>query len=548
MSNRKKAASKIAPCNQQRESCSLGKKTEVIANTDYKNFTIDPVNIAFGKLVILQDTKLTISYGERYGLVGKNGIGKTTLLNAIANRTINIPARLDIIYVKQEEPESDKTVIDTLLSANEKLYALSKRLIELEEIVVDPDVTDEILEEYDAIGKEIGTEHLKAKAIAQKILHGLGFNNSDQHRIVSEFSGGWRMRIALAKALFMTPTLLILDEPTNHLDLHANIWLTDYLKSYPKTILVVSHDKYFIDEVCTTIVHINNRRLKYYRGNYDQFQTQLNLENDKIQKDWLLLQKKIEAMRKSKKTPTEIEEYIKSVNITKPEKDFVVRINFMQPALIKGTFISVNNMTFGYDALIYNNLTLDISANSRIAIVGKNGVGKSTLLKLINGDLTPSCGDIYRAGTLRIGYYHQHFEESMPYEIDGVKYLMDLNKEIDVTTARKYLSMFGLEPMYHKTNIGLLSGGQKARVKLSSFGISQPHILMLDEPTNHLDIVAIESLINALNNFNGAIIIVTHNFDMITRINAELWVADDNMLHKYQGDYNEYIQEIIAQY
>ena len=531
MSNRKKSNNKIT------------KSTNL--NTDYKNFTIDPVDIAFGKLVILENTKLKIAYGEHYGLVGKNGIGKTSLLNAINNRTINIPEKLDMIYVKQEEPESNNTLLDTLLSANEKIYILSKKLAELEELVSHIDVTQELIDQYYIVSKEIGSEHLRAKANAQKILNGLGFGDNDQYRNVSEFSGGWRMRIALAKALFMTPTLLILDEPTNHLDLHANIWLTEYLRTYPKTIIVISHDKYFIDEVCTVIVNIYNKKLKYYRGNYEQFQSQLQLEKDKIQKDWLQFQRKIEAMKKNKKTQTEINDFVRSVDIIKPEKEFAIKINFMEPSLIKGTFISLNNIMFGYEKPIYYNMTFDISATSRIAIVGKNGIGKSTLLKLINGDIVPSSGEVYKASNLRIGYYNQHFEESMPYTIDGIKYLNDLNSEIDITTARKYLSMFGLEPQYHKTNLGLLSGGQKARVKFSSFGVSKPHLLMLDEPTNHLDIVAIESLINALNNFNGAILLVTHNFDLITRLNAELWVVDNGSLYKYQGDYKQYIEELL---
>ena len=244
--------------------------------TDYKNFVIDPVDIAFGKLVVLQNTKLTVQYGVHYGLVGKNGIGKTSLLNAIANRTINVPEKLDIIYVKQEEPESTTSVLDTLLSSNKEMYEQHKRLIELEDLAAEPDVSDELLAEYNLLSGQVGSEYAKARALTQRILHGLGFSIADQEKSVSEFSGGWRIRIALAKALFMTPSMLLLDEPTNHLDLHANIWLTEYLKSYPKTILVVSHDKYFIDELCTTIVHIYNKKLNYYVGNYDNSKNKLN--------------------------------------------------------------------------------------------------------------------------------------------------------------------------------------------------------------------------------------------------------------------------------
>ncbi|XWV26091.1 ATP binding cassette sub family F [Tupanvirus soda lake] len=519
-------------------------------NQDYKNFVIDPVNIAFGKLIILQNTRLVIQYGEHYGLVGKNGIGKTSLLNAIASKQIEIPEKLDIIYVKQEEPESDSNVIETLLSSNEKLYALNKRYNELELIISEnPDVEEEILDEYSLIGRQIGSDYEKSKALAQKILHGLGFNHEDQSRKVSEFSGGWRMRISLAKALYLVPTLLILDEPTNHLDLHANIWLTEYLKSYPKTVLLVSHDRYFIDEVCTTIIHINNKKLNYYRGNYDQFQKQYMMEEEKIKKDWQLFEKKIVAMRKAKKNANEIDEFIKKSDIVKPEKNYIVKINFLQPSLIRNGYITLEDVSFMYSngRNIFEKINFTIGDGSRMAIVGKNGVGKSTFLKLIVGDLQPTSGEINRSSVLKIGYYNQHFEESMPFDLDGVQYLMSLNSEIDLTLAHKYLSLFGLEPNYHSIKIGLLSGGQKARVKFASFGVTKPHLLVLDEPSNHLDIVAIESLINALNNFNGAIVLVTHNFDIITRLNSELWVVENGKIGKYKYNYDDYVQTVYRE-
>ena len=295
------------------------------------------MDISFGANIVLEQTKLTIQFGEHYGLIGKNGIGKTSLLNAIINRQLKIPDRLDMIYVKQEEPESDTVVLDALLSSDPVMFAKSKRLTELE-IMIDTDesVSDAIIEELDVLSREIGSDGSRAKVRAQKILSGLGFNITDQQKEVKLFSGGWRMRISLAKALFMNPTLLILDEPTNHLDLHANLWLTSYLKSYKKTILVVSHDQYFIDEVCTTIIHIHNKKLYYYTGNYDKFQRQLQLETDKLQKDWKLASKKVDAMRKKNKTAKAINEYLKANKIVRPEKKYEVIIKFIEPNVLKG--------------------------------------------------------------------------------------------------------------------------------------------------------------------------------------------------------------------
>lgn len=517
---------------------------------DYKNFVIDPVNISYGKLVVLENTKFIIEYGKHYALVGKNGIGKTSLLNAISNRQLAIPEKLDIIYVRQEEPESNRTILDVLLSSDEVLYVQNKKLHELEILIHNTDVDDDILDEYNNLSQKIGSDYDKSKSRAQKILYGLGFNIDDQYKMVNIFSGGWRMRISLAKALFMTPTLLILDEPTNHLDLNANIWLMEYLKTYPKTILLVSHDKFFIDEVCSTIIHIDNKKLNYYRGNtYDQFQKQFKLEQEKIKKEWLLFEKKIISMRKSKKSPSEIDTFINNSLVIKPEKDYVVKINFLEPNIIKGSYASLENITFSYaDKIIFENLNLSVNAGSRMAIVGKNGVGKSTLLKLLVGELTTNKGDVFKSSSLKIGYYNQHFEESLPFDITPVEYLMNLNTDIDITLGHKYLSLFGLEPVNHLTKINDLSGGQKARVKFASFGVMRPHLLVLDEPSNHLDIVAMDSLITALNNFKGAIILVTHNFDMITRLNCELWTVNNNKLFKYPYNYTKYIQQIYNEF
>lgn len=533
-----------------------GAKTKIDVNsepttqTDYKSFVIDSIDVAFGKLVLLENTKLTIQYGEHYGLIGKNGIGKTALLNAIAQKTIPIPERLDIIYVRQEQEEScnsDTSILEILMSSNERLYELNKRYIELEtQLQMDQDLELEIVDEFETLNNMIGSEQIKSKVLAQKILLGMGFSKEDQTKGVSYFSGGWRMRISLAKALFMTPTLLILDEPTNHLDLHANLWLTEYLKTYPKTVLVVSHDRYFIDEVCTVMIHINNKRLNYYRGNYDQFQRQLTLEKEKHIKDWTKYEKRIISMRREKKSPAEITEYISTSKISRPEKDYTVKINFIEPTLISDNYITIEDLSFNYPdgPPILSDINLNIHANTRIAIVGPNGAGKSTFLKLLVKDLIPSTGQIITCPVLRIGYYSQHFIEQMPFDLNGVEYLASLNKDIDLTMTHKYLHLFGLESDMHKIKIGQLSGGQKARVKLASFGVTKPHLLILDEPTNHLDIVAIESLVNALNNFSGAIILVTHNYDVITRLNCELLVVNNGLMKKYNNTYQKYVNEI----
>ena len=512
---------------------------------DGKNFSI-AVNISHGKLIILENTKLVIQIGEHYGLVGKNGIGKTSLLNAIANRHINVPTDLDMIYVKQEEPDTESSVLETLVSADVDLHVGKKRQLELEELLTTSDFNDNDLAEYDKLCQIIESDYIRAQNRARKILFGLGFELNQQHEPVSNFSGGWRMRISLAKALFMTPILLILDEPSNHLDLYGIIWLSSYLKTYPNTIILVSHDKYLLDEVCSVIINIDNKKLHYYRGNYELFEDQLIKDQNKKIKDYQLFKKTITAMRKKNKSKTEIEEFIKKNEITEPAKNYSVKINFLQPNTMKETYVIMENVIFSYVNCNINleNINLVIDAKTRMSIVGKNGVGKSTLLKLITGDLIPNDGNIIKSPTLRIGYYNQHFEESLPADLYPVDYLMSLNPLIDNKTAHKYLSMFGLEPVNHSTIIAKLSGGQKARVKFASFGIIRPHLLLLDEPTNHLDIITLGSLISALNNFDGAVVLVTHNIDMITSLNSDIWIIDNHKLFKYQKGYDDYVQDI----
>lgn len=511
---------------------------------DYKTFTVEPLDIKFPSLTILENTKLTVKFGEHYILLGKNGIGKTSLLTAIADKTIAVPNDLDLVYVKQEEPESNLSVLETLLSTNVEYYQVQKRYEELEQLILQ---SEDYLDEYNNVSLLINAEHLKVKVMAQKILFGLGFSKQHQDYLIPVFSGGWRMRISLAKALFMTPTLLLLDEPTNHLDLSAVLWLIEYLKSYPKTFIVVSHDQYFIQSIGTTIINIKNKQLYYYKGSYDKFQCQLKLEIDKHQRDWNLYEKQLAQLKNKYGGNSEtVKCFVEARKISRPEKQSRMKIKFLQPKLIKGSVINLQDVSFSYDnrKSVIHNLNLDLSMSSRIAIMGNNGIGKSTILKLIAGVLNPTTGNISRSPNLRIGYYDQHFEKSLPFEVSPAKYLASLNETVNEQLLHKYLAMFGLESKYHQITIGNLSGGQKARVKFASFGVIEPHLLILDELTNHLDVETVESLIVALNDFEGSIILATHNYTLITGMAAVLYTMTESGLQKYENSYEDYISEI----
>lgn len=526
------------------------KQTKQLDNTneDYKTFVIDPIDISFGAVKILENTQLSIKYQEHYVLIGKNGIGKTSLLNAIATKSVKIPDRLDIIYVKQEENESTQSALEILLQSDEIIYNKNKQLLELESKLEQNTATDDEIELYACLQDEINDQGKRNEIRAMKILFGLGFTKDNVHNPIKYFSGGWRMRISLAKALFITPTLLILDEPTNHLDLHANIWLTNYLKNYPKTLLIVTHDRYIIDEVATVLISIENKKLRYYKCNYDRYIEQQKLERDKKEKDWKQYEKTITQMKHNNKPKKDIEAYMKNNYVERPPKEYSVKIKFMEPKILKGQFIQLENVSASYEnnQQILSDVNLTITATSRISLVGANGVGKSTLLKLLVNELEPTSGSITINPNIKIGYYNQHFESGLPQDISGVEYLMSINNDIQQQDAHQFLHMFGLESQFHKISISNLSGGQKARVKFASFGVMKPHILILDEPSNHLDIVTINALIDALNSYQGAIIMVTHNFDLITKINSDLYVVHDRTITQYEDDYDEYITEIIG--
>lgn len=511
--------------------------------------TIKPLNLMIGNLKLLSDTSMSLELGRHYGLIGRNGVGKTSLLNGIANKTLDNTINLNsIIYVKQEEVDYNICLIEFLMTSNVDLYRRYKRLLELETCISNsPDILDDdeiLMEEYSELSNNIKPYYFKELNRANKILLGLGF--TDTSRDMKEYSGGWRMRASLAKALFITPELLLLDEPSNHLDLSANIWLSEYLKVYPKTILLVSHDKYLINETCNTIIYMENKKLTYYNCNYEKFQDQLLIDHNKAHKDWTTFEKQLSSLRRKGKSKTEIDTFIKDKAVCKPERSYRVKINFLQPCKIRSPYIVIDNVTFGYspEHIVLKDVSLRIEERARIAIVGDNGVGKSTLFKLLVNELTPIKGEILTEPKLTIGYYGQHFQDTLPLNISPIEYLQGLNSDINGQDAHKYLGMFGLESSHHSTTIESLSGGQKARVKLASFGVIKPNLLLLDEPSNHLDIITMESLITALNNFDGSIMIITHNFDLVTRLNSELWIVKDKQLSKYKGSYDDYIQDL----
>jgi len=516
---------------------------------DYRNININQFSIDTAKKKLFDNTDLQISHGRKYGLIGPNGKGKTTILNHIAKRLLPISKNLDLLLVEQEVAPSSNKVINIVLDANKKKRKLEKEISIIQNIIeTEDDFEESIITEMHDMQQElnsIGSEKDESKV--RKILYGLGFEEKDQERPTSDFSGGWRMRISIAKALYMEPTLLLLDEPTNHLDLNAVIWLTNYLTEWRKSLIVVSHNQAFLNEVCTDILHISKLKLDHYKGNYAKFSKALVQKKKNEQKAWDKVEKRLNEMRKKGENKNKQKEYIDKTGLNRPEKDYVVNINFGEPNDLTRPVLNINDVSFEYTEgnTILKNVEFGLDLDSRITIVGPNGAGKSTFINLLVGNLDPTTGSVYRNHSLKIAYYNQHFIDVLPMDQTPIEYLQTIDNIPD-QDIRRMLGTIGLEGNAHVKQIGTLSGGQKARVVLVSCQMLKPHILVMDEPTNHLDIESINGLIDAINKFEGGVVLVSHDMELITQTECVLWVCNNKVIKKYDGEYDDYRDEILS--
>lgn len=513
------------------------------------------------------NANLNITAGRRYGLVGPNGMGKTTLLTHIAARKLAIPSNIDVLLCEQDVEASEAPAFDVVLKADKKRLQLLEeeaRLIALSESG-DETATEKLKEVYvelEAIGAA------SAESRVRRILAGLGFTSEMQQRPVSHFSGGWRMRVSLARALFMEPTLLMLDEPTNHLDLNAVIWLDNYLQNWKKTLLVVSHDQYFLDSVCTDIIHLDQQKLYYYRGNYEQFKKMYVQKVKEQEKAYNKQQKQIKDLKASGQSRKQAEEKTKAVQgrknkkggkkgdmeeddlepleLIKKPKEYVVKFSFPLPPPLNPPILGLKCVTFGYPSQpkLFTGLEFGIDMKSRIAVVGNNGVGKSTFLKLLIGELEPEKGETVRNHRLRIGSYNQHSADQLSMDDSPVEYLQR-KYDLDYQTSRKHLGRFGLVSHAHTIKTKDLSGGQKSRVAFADLSLGNPDVIVLDEPTNNLDIESIDALADAINEFTGGVILVSHDARLILETSCQLWVVENQNIDKVDGDFDDYRQEIL---
>ncbi|XP_067140613.1 ATP-binding cassette sub-family F member 3 [Centruroides vittatus] len=542
-------------------------KLEAKGNNRSKDIKISNFDVAFGDKVLLLGADLTLVYGRRYGMVGRNGIGKSTLLRMISGGHLKIPSHISILHVEQEVVGDDTTALESVLQCDEERQSLLKEEKELTAKIHNIEESEEIdmnarLAEVYAQLQQIEAD--KAPARASVILAGLGFTPKMQQTATREFSGGWRMRIALARALFSKPDLLLLDEPTNMLDMKAIIWLENYLQNWPTTLLVVSHDRKFLDTVPTDIIHFHSQRMDAYRGNYENFVKAMTEKLKCQQREYEAQQQYrahvqvfIDKFRYNAKRASLVQSKIKMLEklpeIKPVTKEAQVTLKFTDPEALSPPILQLDDVSFSYveGQPVLGNVNLSANMESRICIVGDNGSGKTTLLKLLTNELDPTKGIRHAHRNLVIGYFTQHHVDQLDMNLSSVEFLAKKFPGKPVEEYRRQLGRFGISGDLALQSVASLSGGQKSRVAFAAMSVPNPHFLVLDEPTNHLDVETVEALGDALNKYKGGLVLVSHDQQLIELVCKELWVCSNGSVTSISGGFSQYRrlveQELAAQ-
>jgi len=508
---------------------------------------ITDVTIRLGGRTLLDHADLSVEPGRRIGLVGRNGAGKSTLLRAIAGDLpvdggeIRLSSRARMAQVKQEAPEGEASLLDTTLEGDPERLAL---LAEAE--TAEPMRLAEIHDRLRAIGADA------APARAATILAGLGFDAAAQARPVSSFSGGWRMRVALAAALFANPDVLLLDEPTNHLDLEATLWLENFLVRFPGAALIVSHDRNLLDRTVHAIAHLDRGKLSLTPGGFDEFvriRTERALQQTRaaetITRERAHIQSFVDRFRakasKARQAQSRLKALARLPQLETIIEDAPTRFDFPEPARLAPPVLALDRVSVGYDgAPVLTNLSLSVDMDDRIALLGANGNGKSTLAKLLAGRLEPISGEMRRGGKLRVGYFAQHQTDELVAGESPIDHMTRAMPRATPPQVRSQLARFGLDRDRAETKVEKLSGGEKARLLLALATRDAPQLLILDEPTNHLDIDAREALIKALADFSGAVLLITHDPHLVELVADRLWLVADGSVRPFDGDIDDY--------
>jgi ATP-binding cassette subfamily F protein 3 len=520
--------------------------------------TFSDIQLLRGGKPLLDQASATIHPGDKVGLVGKNGCGKSTLFALLKDElsidagNFSMPSQWELAWVAQETPAIERSAIEYVIDGDREFRQLENELRKAEE-------QDNGTKVADLHGKieTIGGYSIQARAA--ELLNGLGFSQEQMKWNLTQFSGGWRMRLNLAQALLCRSDLLLLDEPTNHLDLDAVMWLERWLQSYPGTLVLISHDRDFLDPIVGRIIHIENQRLNEYTGNYSSFENQraerMMLQQamyQKQQKQMSHMQSYIDRFRykasKARQAQSRIKALEKMEKVLPAQFDNPFSFEFREPAALPNPIMMMDQVSAGYgDKLILEKIRLNLVPGSRIGLLGRNGAGKSTLIKLLSNELKPFSGDLTYSQGVKIGYFAQHQLETLHPEETPLQHMMQIAPDHTEQQLRDYLGSFGFQGDKALEKVAPFSGGEKARLVLALIVWQKPNLLLLDEPTNHLDLDMRQALTLALQTFEGAMVIVSHDRYLLRATTDDLYLVHQGQVAEFDGDLNDYYKWLTDQ-
>ncbi|KAF2463926.1 uncharacterized protein BDR25DRAFT_272470 [Lindgomyces ingoldianus] len=531
--------------------------TGVLASLEAsRDVKINSASLVFHGRVLFNDTTIEVNYGRRYGLLGENGCGKSTFLKAIDKREFPFPEHIDIYLLNEGAPLSELGALEWVVREAENELARLEKLAEdiLERDGPESPLLEELYERQESM--DPSTFHTRASLI----LTGLGFNKKTINKKTKDMSGGWRMRVALGKALFVKPSLLLLDDPTAHLDLEACVWLEEYMKKWDRTLILVSHSMDFLNGVCTNMIDMRMKQLLYYGGNYDSYIKTRTEQETNQQKAYEKQQDEIKHIKKFIASAGTYANLVRQAKSRQKILDKMEADGFIEPVATDRVFtfrfadveklpppvLALDNVTFSYSGSpednLYENLDFGVDMDSRTALVGPNGVGKSTLLRIFTGKLSPTSGSVSRHTHLKLGMYSQHSAEQLDLTKSALDFVRDKysSQSQDYQYWRQQLGRYGLSGEAQTAKMATLSEGQKSRIVFALLAIEGPNMLLLDEPTNGLDIPTIDSLADAINAFSGGVVVVSHDFRLLDKIAKDIMVCENKTVRRWDGSIGDY--------